>query len=136
MHQVLVRQPDDRYDQRQLMIGADVVESCACGIALPLMPSLWMMYGIMFLCQHVAHPYSCLSQVYITRLVPAERREAIQFLQARISSGAFIYRPGHSRSHVDLSVPAAAIYANAASFVVPALILMLLPGWVPESRAA
>ncbi|WP_127539158.1 MFS transporter [Paenibacillus illinoisensis] len=116
----------DRYDQRQLMIGADVVRAVLVAL-LPLMPSLWMMYGIIFLVSMSSSIFVPSSQVYITRLVPAERRKRFNSLQAMISSGAFITGPAIAGVMLIYLSPAAAIYANAASFVVSALILMLLP---------
>ena len=116
----------DRYDQRQLMIGADVVRAVLVAL-LPLMPSLWMMYCIMFLVSMSSSIFVPSSQVYITRLVPAERRKRFNSLQAMISSGAFITGPAIAGVMLIYLSPVAAIYANAASFVMSALVLMLLP---------
>lgn len=116
----------DRYDQRQLMIGADVVRAVLVAL-LPLMPSLWMMYGIMFLVSMSSSIFVPSSQVYITRLVPSERRKRFNSLQAMISSGAFITGPAIAGVMLIYLSPVAAIYANAASFVVSALVLMFLP---------
>ncbi|MGG4482770.1 MFS transporter [Paenibacillus illinoisensis] len=116
----------DRYDQRQLMIGADAVRAVLVAL-LPLMPSLWMMYCIMFLVSMSSSIFVPSSQVYITRLVPAERRKRFNSLQAMISSGAFITGPAIAGVMLIYLSPVAAIYANAASFVVSALVLMLLP---------
>ncbi|MGF9700263.1 MULTISPECIES: MFS transporter [Paenibacillus] len=116
----------DRYDQRQMMIGADLVRAVLVAV-LPLMPSLWMMYGVMFLVSMSSSIFVPSSQVYITRLVPAERRKRFNSLQAMISSGAFITGPAIAGVMLIYLSPVAAIYANAASFVVSALILMFLP---------
>jgi predicted MFS family arabinose efflux permease len=116
----------DRYDQRQLMIGADMLRALLVA-ALPLMSSLWMMYAVMFLISMSSSIFVPSSQVYITRLVPAERRKSFNSLQALISSGAFITGPAVAGVMLIYLSPAAAIYANAASFAASALILMFLP---------
>ncbi|MFJ2047051.1 MFS transporter [Paenibacillus taichungensis] len=116
----------DRYDQRQLMIGADMLRALLVA-ALPLMSSLWMMYAVMFLISMSSSIFVPSSQVYITRLVPAERRKRFNSLQALISSGAFITGPAVAGVMLIYLSPAAAIYANAVSFAASALILMFLP---------
>jgi MFS family permease len=116
----------DRYDQRQLMIGADMLRALLVA-ALPLMSSLWMMYAVMFLISMSSSIFVPSSQVYITRLVPAERRKRFNSLQALISSGAFITGPAVAGVMLIYLSPAAAIYANAISFAASALILMFLP---------
>lgn len=116
----------DRYDQRQLMIGADMLRALLVAM-LPLMSSLWMMYAVMFLISMSSSIFVPSSQVYITRLVPAERRKRFNSLQALISSGAFITGPAVAGVMLIYLSPAAAIYANAASFAASALILMFLP---------
>ncbi|MFB8377079.1 MFS transporter [Paenibacillus taichungensis] len=116
----------DRYDQRQLMIGADMLRALLVA-TLPLMSSLWMMYAVMFLISMSSSIFVPSSQVYITRLVPAERRKRFNSLQALISSGAFITGPAVAGVMLIYLSPAAAIYANAASFAASALILMFLP---------
>ena len=116
----------DRYDQRQLMIGADIVRALLVA-TLPLFSSLWMMYAVMFLISMSSSIFVPSSQVYITRLVPAERRKRFNSLQALISSGAFITGPAVAGLLLFYLSPAAAIYVNSVSFAVSALILMLLP---------
>ncbi|MGV2885734.1 MFS transporter [Paenibacillus taichungensis] len=116
----------DRYDQRQLMIGADMLRALLV-VMLPLMSNLWMMYAVMFLISMSSSIFVPSSQVYITRLVPAERRKRFNSLQALISSGAFITGPAVAGVMLIYLSPAAAIYANAASFAASALILMFLP---------
>ncbi|MEK4054113.1 MFS transporter [Paenibacillus sp. FSL F4-0087] len=116
----------DRYDQRQLMIGADMLRALLVAM-LPLMSSLWMMYAVMFLISMSSSIFVPSSQVYITRLVPAERRKRFNSLQALISSGAFITGPAVAGVMLLYLSPAAAIYANAVSFAASALILMFLP---------
>lgn len=116
----------DRYDQRQLMIGADMLRAMLVAM-LPLMSSLWMMYSVMFLISMSSSIFVPSSQVYITRLVPAERRKRFNSLQALISSGAFITGPAVAGVMLIYLSPAAAIYANAVSFAASALILMFLP---------
>ncbi|SEL20138.1 MFS transporter [Paenibacillus sp. OK003] len=116
----------DRYDQRQLMIGADMLRALLVA-ALPLMSSLWMMYAVMFLISMSSSIFVPSSQVYITRLVPAERRKRFNSLQALISSGAFITGPAVAGVMLIYLSPEAAIYANAVSFAASALILMFLP---------
>ncbi|MEC0126117.1 MFS transporter [Paenibacillus pabuli] len=69
----------DRYDQRQLMIGADLIRALLVA-ALPLMSSLWMMYAVMFLISMSSSIFVPSSQVYITRLVPAEGRKRFNSL--------------------------------------------------------
>ncbi|WP_145407999.1 MFS transporter [Paenibacillus xylanexedens] len=116
----------DRYDQRQLMIGADIIRALLVA-TLPLFSNLWMMYAVMFLISMSSSIFVPSSQVYITRLVPAERRKRFNSMQALISSGAFITGPAVAGVLLFYLSPAVAIYVNSVSFAVSALILMMLP---------
>lgn len=116
----------DRYDQRQLMILTDVIRAVLVAL-LPILSELWMIYGCLMLVSMASSIFHPASQAYIVRLIPEEERKQFNAFQGLTSSGAFLIGPAIMGVMLMYTTPDIAIYLNAASFLISAVILFFLP---------
>ena len=116
----------DRYDQRQLMILTDVIRAVLVAL-LPLLSDLWMIYSCLLLVSMASSIFHPASQAYIVRLIPEEDRKQFNAFQGLTSSGAFLVGPAIMGVMLMYTTPDMAIYLNAASFLISAVILLFLP---------
>ncbi len=117
----------DRFDKRRIMIGLDVIRAVFVAI-IPLFTSLGLIYLFVFLINMASSFFHPTATTYITKLVPEKRRKRFNSLHNLMSSGAFVIGPAIAGALVFVGSPDLAIYMNALSFLLSALVLSLLPG--------
>ncbi|GAK40249.1 MFS transporter [Paenibacillus urinalis] len=116
----------DRYNQRQIMIITDLIRTVFVA-ALPLLPELWMIYACLMINSMASSIFQPASMTYIVRLVPAAERKQFNAFQGLTTSGAFLVGPAIAGVLLIYMKPDIAIYINAASFLISAFLLSLLP---------
>ncbi|UFT98352.1 MFS transporter [Radiobacillus kanasensis] len=116
----------DRVNNRRLMIILDISRALLVFI-LPFLTSIWFIYLILFglsICKAFFEPAS---MKYITSLIPKGDRKRFNSFRSMLTSGAFLVGPAISGVLLLLSSVHVAIWINAASFLVSAYFLYLLP---------
>lgn len=116
----------DRYNQRQIMIITDLIRTVFVA-ALPLLPELWMIYACLMINSMASSIFQPASMTYIVRLVPAAERKQFNAFQGLTTSGAFLVGPAIAGVLLIYMKPDITIYINAASFLISAFLLSLLP---------
>ncbi|MFC0522972.1 MFS transporter [Pontibacillus salicampi] len=116
----------DRVQTKSVMIIMDVGRGILI-LCIPSLPSLWMMYGFVFVINMGSSIFEPASRTYITQLLPEEKRMRFNSLRSMVDSGAFLTGPALAGLLFITSTPAIAIYVNGVSFVVSALLLHFLP---------
>ncbi|WP_377865537.1 MFS transporter [Bacillus sp. R86525] len=116
----------DRLNKRKLMIHLDIYRAVFIAI-LPLVPSLWIVYLIVFFISMASAIYEPTAMTYMTKLIPVEQRQRFNSLRTLIGSGASLIGPAVAGVLLIASTPEFAIYMNAIAFLLSGLITLLLP---------
>ncbi|PGY99952.1 MFS transporter [Bacillus cereus] len=116
----------DRLNKRKLMIHLDIYRAVFIAI-LPLIPSLWLVYLLVFFISMASAIYEPTAMAYMTKLIPVEQRQRFNSLRSLIGSGAFLIGPAIAGVLLIASTPEFAIYINAIAFLLSGLITLLLP---------
>ncbi|GIP26101.1 MFS transporter [Paenibacillus sp. J23TS9] len=124
----------DRVNIRKLMIGVDIIRGLLIAL-IPWLPSIWMIYAVTFMVSVVGSFFGPASNVYITKLVPNSSRQRFNSIMSMTNSGAFLLGPAISGLLINLTNTTFSILFNAASFLVCAFFIYLLPD-VHEARQA
>ncbi|WP_041061331.1 MFS transporter [Jeotgalibacillus campisalis] len=124
----------DRANKRRLMIWTDVIRGVLVAL-IPFMPSVWAIYGLLWLISMAKSFFSPASLTYITMLVPEEKRKRFNSFYSLTSSGAFVIGPAIAGLLFLVSSIEMVIWFNAATFGLSALILRWLPN-VDEEKTA
>ncbi len=124
----------DRVNTRKLMISIDVVRGILVFL-LPFISSLWTIYSLLLLINIAGAFFGPSSSVYITRLVPAEKRKRFNSLMSMTSSGAFLIGPAISGVLIMYVGTDMSIWINAITFIVCAGFIYFLPDVVDSNGA-
>ncbi|SFJ29528.1 MFS-type transporter involved in bile tolerance, Atg22 family [Halobacillus dabanensis] len=116
----------DRLNLRNLMVGLDIFRSALIFI-LPSLPSVWLIYPVVFLINMGSAVFEPASMTYITKLIPSEKRKRFNSFRSLIDSGGFLIGPAIAGWLFILGTPYMAIYVNALTFLGSGLITLLLP---------
>ncbi|TDL30885.1 MFS transporter [Jeotgalibacillus sp. S-D1] len=116
----------DRANKRRLMIWTDIIRFLLVAL-IPLMTSIWGIYLLLWLISMAKSFFAPASLTYITVLVPEDKRKQFNSFYSLTSSGAFIIGPAIASVLFMMSSVNIAIWINAASFLLSALILVWLP---------
>lgn len=116
----------DRMNKRGLMAAMDVIRAGLIAL-LPLYPSVWYIYALVFFIQVASSVFVPTSSTYITLLIPPDQRPRFNSLNALIGSGAFLIGPAIAGLLFLIGSPVIAIYINAAAMLASGLITMLMP---------
>jgi MFS family permease len=116
----------DRFNKRRLLIATDLFRAVLTA-SIPLLESVWLIYGILFLLAVAKAFFNPASITYITKLVPAEDRKKFNAYRSLVTSGAFLIGPAISGMLLLISTPEVAILLNAVSFACSALVFFFLP---------
>ncbi|MED4390423.1 MFS transporter [Priestia aryabhattai] len=116
----------DRMNKRKLMIFLDWMRAgiIAC---LPFFSSILIIYVLVFIISMASSMFRPTSMVYITKLIPIEKRKRFNSLRSLIDSGGFLLGPAAAGALFMIGTPAFAIYANAAALVVSGMVTLLMP---------
>ncbi|MGD7043249.1 MFS transporter [Jeotgalibacillus proteolyticus] len=124
----------DRANKRRLMIWTDVIRGVLVAV-IPFMPSVWGIYALLWLISMAKSFFSPASLTYITMLVPEEKRKRFNSFYSLASSGAFVVGPAIAGVLFLVGSIDMAIWVNAVTFGLSALILIWLPN-VDEEKTA
>lgn len=116
----------DRANKRTLMIGVDLARGVLVA-AIPLLDSIWAIYGVMFMISMAGAFFGPGSMVYVTKLIAPEQRKRFNAWTGFASSGAALVGPAVSGLLIMYFSTTASILINAASFLVCAFLISLLP---------
>ncbi len=115
-----------RINVRKLMIFVDVIRGILIGLIL-FAPSMYVIYALMFLINIFGSFFGPSSSVYITKLIPIEKRQRFNSLMSMTSSSAFLLGPAISGLLIMTVGVDFCITFNAISFIVCAFVISLLP---------
>jgi len=116
----------DRLNKRKLMIHLDIYRVILIAM-LPLLPSLWSVYLLVFFISMASAIYEPTAMTYMTKLIPIDKRQRFNSLRSLIGSGAFLIGPAVAGILLITGTPEFAIYMNAIAFLLSGLITLLLP---------
>ncbi|MCY1690908.1 MFS transporter [Exiguobacterium sp. SL14] len=115
----------DRSDLRRLLIQTDLLRAFLIGI-MPFIPlsSLYIDLIALAIVKAVVEPATL---TYITTLVPKDDRTSFNAYRSMITSGAFLIGPALAGGLLYVASTDIAIWLNAVSFLVSAVLLMRSP---------
>lgn len=116
----------DRSNKKKIMIITDIIRAIAVAI-IPLLPSVWMIYALLFVTSVAKSFFTPTSTTYITALIPKDKRKTFNSIRSLVSSGAFITGPAIVGVFLIVGSLEIAIYSNAISFVISAILIAFLP---------
>nr|WP_175615385.1 MFS transporter [Piscibacillus halophilus] len=116
----------DRVNKKRMLVTVDLVRG-AIVFVIPFIESLWGIYGLIFMINLIGSFFGPTSQVYITQLVPVEKRQRFNSLMSTMSSGAFLVGPALSGVLIMYFGTDVSIFVNAVTFLVCGGIIALLP---------
>ncbi|WEA42088.1 MFS transporter [Priestia aryabhattai] len=116
----------DRMNKRKLMMFLDWMRAgiIAC---LPFFSSILIIYVMVFIISMASSMFRPASMVYITKLIPTEKRKRFNSLRSLIDSGGFLLGPAAAGALFMIGTPAFAIYANAAALVLSGVVTLFMP---------
>lgn len=116
----------DRMNKRKLMIFLDWMRAgiIAC---LPFFSTILIIYVLVFIISMAGSMFRPVSMVYITKLIPTEKRKRFNSLRSLIDSGGFLLGPAAAGALFMIGTPAFAIYANAAALVLSGVVTLFMP---------
>ncbi|WP_163100065.1 MFS transporter [Peribacillus alkalitolerans] len=123
----------DRSNKKKIMITTDIIRTILVAL-IPFMTNVWGIYSLLCLISVAKSFFSPASTTYIATLVPVEKRKKYNSISGLVTSGAFIVGPAIAGGLFLMGSIEFAIFANAASFLISAMIILLLPNVNPESH--
>ncbi len=116
----------DRINKRKLMMFLDWMRAGII-VCLPFSSSILIIYALVFIISMASSMFRPASMVYITKLIPTEKRKRFNSLRSLIDSGGFLLGPAAAGALFMIGTPAFAIYANAAALVLSGMVTLLMP---------
>jgi predicted MFS family arabinose efflux permease len=116
----------DRLNKRRIMIILDLLRALLVGM-IPFVHSIWSIYAFVLMIHMASSVFIPTSTTYMTKLIPPNHRKRFNSLHQLMTSGAFLLGPGIAGLLFIVGSPIIAIYMNALSFLISALILFFLP---------
>lgn len=124
----------DRSNKRKMMIWTDIIRGILVAL-VPFMSSVWGVYVLLWFISMAKSFFAPASLTYTTTLVPEEKRKRFNAFYSLTTSGAFIIGPAIAGVLFLIGSVDFAIWMNAASFFISALILVWLPNVDPKQTA-
>ncbi|WP_162356846.1 MFS transporter [Metabacillus mangrovi] len=116
----------DRFSQRNLMIGLDLARASLVLIML-LSPPVPVLYFLVFIICMADAIYDPAASAFMVKLIPQEQRKVFNSYKSLAWSGAFILGPALAGLLYISGLPYLAFTVNAGSFLISALMLLMLP---------
>lgn len=116
----------DRINSRKFMMGLDMSRAL-CIALIPVLPSLFYVYVIVFIINIGSAMFEPTSMVYMTKLIPEKNRQRFNALRSFINSCGTLIGPAIAGLLFWMGTPYTAIYVNSVALILSALIIMLLP---------
>ena len=116
----------DRVNKRKILITVDLVRGGLIFI-IPFLSSIWGIYGLLLIISIFGSFFGPTSNVYITKLIPSEKRQRFNSIMSMTSSGAFLLGPALAGMLIMTVGTDLCIFINAITFFVCAFCIFLLP---------
>ncbi|QOR68250.1 MFS transporter [Cytobacillus suaedae] len=116
----------DRMNKRNLMIASDIFRALLVAV-IPFLTSIWLIYACLFFLSIAKAFFEPTSMTYITKLIPQEQRKKFNSFRSLVTSGAFLMGPAIAGILLIISSAKVAIWINSVTFIISAIILLLLP---------
>lgn len=119
----------DRLNQRNVMAGLDICRAVLIA-ALPFAlfkGHMLIVYVLVFLIHMAQAIFYPASMVYITGVIPANKRKRFNAIRALLQSGGFLLGPAVAGLLFLIGTPVFSIYVNATCLLISALLTMCLP---------
>lgn len=116
----------DRINSRKFMIGLDISRAL-CIALIPVLPSLFYVYVIVFIINIGSAMFEPTSMVYMTKLIPEKNRQRFNALRSFINSCGTLIGPAIAGLLFWMGTPYTAIYINSVALILSAFIILLLP---------
>ncbi|WP_223637005.1 MFS transporter [Planococcus sp. 4-30] len=116
----------DRINTRKFMIGLNISRAL-CIALIPVLPSLFYVYVIVFLINIGSAMFEPTSMVYMTKLIPEKDRQRFNALRSFINSCGTLIGPAIAGLLFWMGTPYTAIYVNSVALILSAFIILLLP---------
>ncbi|MFD1361584.1 MFS transporter [Lentibacillus salinarum] len=125
----------DRLDQKKIMMATVLIRACIMAI-IPLVSSVPIIYGCLFLLSVAKAFFDPASVTYITKLIPKADRKAYNSYASLVMASAFIVGPAIAGALLVVISAGATIWLTAVSFLVSAGIMLFLPHYTSEGTTA
>jgi MFS family permease len=116
----------DRLNIRRIMIGTDIIRAILVAV-IPFFSSIWLIYVCLFFLSVSKAFFEPAALTYITNVVPEKGRKQFNSFRSLITSSAFLIGPAISGALLLFTSVNMAIWINAFSFFVSAIMVFLLP---------
>ncbi len=116
----------DYRSKRKIMIATYLARAVLV-FCIPFLPSIWFIYIVLVGLSIAQAFFIPSSMTYTTQLIPKEIRKRYNSIRSLTSSGAFIIGPAIAGTLILISDVDTALFLNASSFILAALLLILLP---------
>ncbi|KZZ83666.1 MFS transporter [Bacillus sp. SJS] len=125
----------DRYSQRNLMMGLDLIRAILVLLLLAA-PSLPVIYALVFFICMADAFYDPAAAAYTVRLIPSKDRQVFNSYKSLVWSGSFILGPALAGLLFMTGRPEFAFFSNSLSFVLSAILLFRLPDLRTEEHSS
>lgn len=116
----------DRLNKRNLMVNLDMCRAILIAV-LPFLPSIWLIYTLVFFISMASSMYEPTSMTYMTKLIPSEQRQRFNSLRSLIGSGTFLIGPAIAGILLIIGTPNFAINMNAIALFLSGIVTMVMP---------
>ncbi|PGL69344.1 MFS transporter [Bacillus sp. AFS055030] len=116
----------DRVNKRKILITVDLIRGSLIFV-IPFLTSIWSIYGFLLVIGIFSSFFGPSSNVYITKLIPSEKKQRFNSLMSMTGSGAFLLGPALAGILIMTVGTDLCIFINALSFFVCAFCIYLLP---------
>ncbi|WP_281201629.1 MFS transporter [Bacillus altitudinis] len=119
----------DRLNQRNVMISLDLCRAIliACLPFALFSGHLLIVYVMLFLIHMAQAMFHPASMVYMTALIPADKRKRFNAIRSLLQSGGFLLGPAVAGLLFLIGTPVLSIYVNAICLLISAVLTMCLP---------
>lgn len=121
----------DRWDRRRTLVACNLTSALLIG-AVPVMPSIWLIYAVLFVSAGATALFSASLASYVKLLVPASQWARVSALRGMLAYGSLVLGPAIAGVLLLRGQPKTAIWLDAGSFLMSAMVLLLLPTLNPE----
>lgn len=125
----------DRINKRKLMVFLDLFRAVFIAF-LPFMSSISLIYIVVFIINMASSMFGPASMIYITKLIPQEKRKHFNSLHSLVTSGAFLIGPAVAGLLFFIGTPIFAIYINALALFISGIITLLMPNIEKQTVAS
>ncbi|WP_370662586.1 MFS transporter [Peribacillus simplex] len=125
----------DRINKRKLMVFLDVFRAVFIAF-LPFMTSISLIYIVVFIINMASSMFGPTSMIYITKLIPQEKRKQFNSLHSLVTSGAFLIGPAVAGLLFFIGTPIFAIYINAIALFISGMITLIMPNIEKQTVAS